>query len=184
MKVFASKNLALAGLALAGVMGLSQSALAYTPSGSNPAGPGGTNLTVFGQSFPCFSTFTVNVVGGNATVTAATFTGGSAVCPHITANNLPWTIGAASATGTAGIYTATISGISVTVRQATAPNAIVATCVGSVTGTLDQGTATRIVNPHQFTFTGTLTTTAPVTGQNCFVSTQAGAYLGTVLTAP
>lgn len=146
------------------------SAFAYGPSaGSFGAGPGATTLSYLGNNVPCTSTFTISidgVAGHGGSVTNAVFatgSGGSALCPHITANSLPWALSAASGSGPT--YTATISGVSVFV-----PPPVNATCTGSVTVTLNNSTG-------QASFSGTLHNGAIP----CGVS---GTGLTTAITAP
>lgn len=118
----------------------------YTSGGSDNGTTylvGPTILTSGSNSVPCTSKFQLQVTGGVAKVTGATFTGGG-LCGSLTTNlpGSPWTI--APPTSDAGPNNVTISGISVTV-----PAPISKTCTGSITGTLN--------NSGQFTFSGTLT---------------------------
>jgi len=152
------------------------SAFAYGPAnGSYVAGPGATTLSYLGNNVPCTSTFTIytnGVSGDAASVIGASFasgTGGSALCPHITATaspTSPWTLTPATLVST-GVYTATIIGVSVYV-----PAPINATCTGSVTVTLNQ-----TASPSVASFSGTLHNGAIP----CGVS---GTGLLTAITAP
>lgn len=178
MKAFVPKNFALAAIVLAGVLGLPHPALAYSPAGAQMAGPGGTNINVFGMVFPCTTTLTVNVASGGAAVVGGVSFGapGSTACPNIVANNLPWTFGPATLVGP-GVYQAVVSGVGVAISLPGTPSPI--TCAGSVTVRLDQN-----VTPHRLTFVGILTTGLPTPGQSCAFTTWPSAYLPTGLTAP
>lgn len=177
MKAFASKNWALAGIALAGLMGFSHSILAYSPVGTFPAGPGIVDFPGF-SPLTCNGTFTISVApGGAATIVGASFTGGSTLCSFTTITG-PWTIGPATLVSP-GVYRMTISNIQFTIRQPPPNSAIVESCVGSVVATLDQNPV-----PHRLTFSGTLTMTMPLAGQPCPFRTGLSSYLPTPLTAP
>jgi len=155
---------------------VTSSVFAYGPAaGSYSVGPGPTTLSYLGTNVPCFSTFTVyidGISGDSGLVIGAAFgsgSGGSGLCPHITASaspSSPWSLSPATFVS-AGIYTATVSGISLYV-----PPPINATCTGSVTVTLNQTTSPTVVS-----FNGTLHN-GPIP---CGVS---GTYLYTQLTAP
>lgn len=68
---------------------------------------GATTATVSGIAVPCSSaTFNLSVTAGVATVTGATFTGGSACTNNVTALNLPWSI---TYNGTSGATSAPVS---------------------------------------------------------------------------
>lgn len=179
MKASASKkSTALACVALAGVMSFSQSAPAYTPSGSFSAGPGSTLIALAVPQFPCTANFMIGVsAAGAATVTGLTFSSGSAACPFITPNALPWTIGPATLVSS-GVYQANITGVSISIRQP-GTSTLIATCVGTIPIRLDQ-----IATPHRVTFSSILATSAPIPGQTCRFSTSAGSFLPTLLTAP
>jgi len=112
------KSMMMGLLVLAGTLGASSAFAQWTVGGSlgsptpvtSIVGPGPTNLSLLGISYPCTSTFTVVDTAGSAKVTAATFTG-SAVCTSIKANNLPWQI---SAPVGSGPWTGTVMGVNVT----------------------------------------------------------------------
>ncbi|KRE88949.1 hypothetical protein ASG87_05150 [Frateuria sp. Soil773] len=115
----AIKSILLGSLVLAGTLGASSSFATQwfvggSANGTSTVGPGPTNVTFAGNNFPCTSTFTVQDVGGAASVIAASFSG-SAVCKAIKATNLPWAI-SAPARGSSGgnpTWTATVSDVSV-----------------------------------------------------------------------
>lgn len=143
----AIKSILLGSLALAGTLGAS-SAFATQwfvgggTTGTSTVGPGPTNVTFAGNNFPCTSTFTVQDVGGAATVIAASFSG-SAVCSAIKATNLPWVISApVRSTNPSGnpVWSGTVSGVSVSALG-------FFTCSGNVainvTGTNPTPTATN-----------------------------------------
>ena len=110
----AIKSLVLGSLVLASTLGASSAFAQWTVGGSSSGtsivGPGPTNLSFLGISYPCTGTFTVQATAGSAVVTAASFSG-SAVCTSIKANNLPWAISAPSGSGP---WTGTVSGVNVT----------------------------------------------------------------------
>ena len=167
------KSLVLASMMAAGALAAS-SVLAYNPAGTTTTGSGPTTLMYLGSAFPCHGHFTVNVpsagsptatITGPASGAFTTAPGDSTVCPYITLGTLPWAIGAASpVSGSPGIYTAPITGITVTIPG-------VVTCKGSATFTLNN-------NTQMASFTGTLYDTS---SRPCTVS---GSGLSTVITAP
>lgn len=179
MQAFALKKLALPGIALASVVGFSQSAPAYSPFGSVLVGPATINIFMFGRPFVCSATFTVKVYsGGAAEVVNVVFnTPGESFCPSSIGSGFPWPISAATQVSV-GVYQQTINGVVLTIRQPP-NNTIVFSCSGSINVTIDQG-----FFPHRFKFWGSLTSTVPLVGQPCNVSKPPNTYLPTVLTAP
>ncbi|SDY81368.1 hypothetical protein SAMN04487939_106220 [Lysobacter sp. yr284] len=137
---------------------------------------GRTTASYLQLQLPCDqATFVVDVVNGNAKVSAATFAGSSA-CTKIVAQNLPWAMvpdtvytgsnppfpGAPTLNGP--LYGVTISGIRIYLPlplNVTCPNA---TGSGSISGALDSS-----FPANRFAFQGAL---GP-----CGVQTQAGYYL-------
>jgi len=165
------------GILLALGASLTPSAYAYTPLNSNtPTGTGPTTLSYVGLNVPCHSSFAIAVQSdGTAAITVAAFvqeSGDSSFCPSITANfpvvpSFGWAIGPAtlvSGSGPIGTYSATVSGVSVTVPG------LHVTCTGSVTLTLNDATG-------EASFNGTLHNGAIA----CGVS---GTGLATVVRAP
>jgi hypothetical protein len=138
----------LLGCLLAFGTAITSSAYAYTPlNNTSTSGLGPSTLSFVGQNVPCHASFTFNINSGGALAfTGATFTqqsGDSSFCPSMTANGLPWTVGAASlvsGSGPTGTYTATISGISITVPG------IHVTCTGSATLTINDATGEITIN--------------------------------------
>ena len=142
------KAIVKSSLVVAGVMGMSASALAldYTTGGnlngtSTVTGP--TNASYNGLSVPCTSTFSLTDSSGSGSMTSASFSGSSS-CTNITACNLPWVIGKP----VAALGVANNTKITVCVHI---PPPINQTCSGTVNGTLSAGGG--------FTFTGTLVAT-------------------------
>lgn len=141
------KAIVKSSLVLAGVMGMSASALAldYTTGGSlngTSTVTGPTNASYNGLSVPCTATFTLSDSSGSGSVTAASFSG-SSTCTNITACNLPWAIGKPQAA--LGVANNT----KITAACVHIPAPINQTCSGTVNGTLSSGGG--------FTFTGSMT---------------------------
>ena len=121
---------------------LSASAFAALPAYAQTfAGPGPVTISYLGQNIPCHLT----VAYTTTSVTASTFmtgTGDSSFCPHFTSNLLPWTIGPLSSTGTPGISTAMISGVSISIPP-------YGTCSGSLTATFSgPSTSPSLIGIH------------------------------------
>jgi hypothetical protein len=125
---------------------------------------GPTTASYVGVGVPCNASFTVTVTGGNAAVTAASFSGSSA-CTGITAYNLPWAMTPSAYTGANPPFTGsptltpTLWGVAISGVRIYIPSPLNVYCPsqtgsGSINGVLDS-TSTATKN-NQFVFKGAL----------------------------
>ncbi|MBN7137946.1 hypothetical protein A7A76_02425 [Lysobacter enzymogenes] len=139
---------------------------------------GPTTASYLGNSLPCTATFTVNLSGGAATVTGASFTGSSA-CNGIVASNFAWGMTPGAAGGYTGAnppftgaptLTGALSSVSISGIRIFLPAPLNVTCPSTTgSGTINGVLESSGSGSNRFVFKGAL---GP-----CSVQTQNGGAL-------
>lgn len=135
---------------------------------------GSTTASYLGIGVPCSANFTVNLAGGVATVTAASFSG-SAACSGIVASNLPWSMVGSAYSGanppfagaptlTPTLWTVAITGVRIYIPAPLNVNCPSPSGSGTVSGVLDQTV------PNKFVFKSALGPCSVQTQNNLWLS--------------